>query len=695
MAVVLAIVGLLVIGRQGMGNEPPREQVERVPLGADTITYEARGFDHLVSVGDRPLFRIRAARSTSATDGSPRLEEVHLTWFRPQGGTYQVESRHGTFNPKTREAELTGRVALSGPDDLELHSERLLLSPKARWVTSGGGAVQFGWGGNYHGRAAQLRANLDRNLFLLEGGVLITGEAESGQPVALRANKVVYERPEHLLRAEGDAKARWGDDLLSARRISMLFDEADRDPRVLFARWNVVGEIAGADPESPRSRARFSGDRLVGEFESEGSELRKLELQGPPQGGRASIVMAEAGGLTRTLHSDTILGGFAEGRLATVETLSATELAERRSGRGSKTVERAIASGPVQARFQSGRLRQAHFDGPVRLRSEQGRAEGEEGQLDAVAEEFRLTGQPAVAHTESGSLWAPELLWRGGEDALYGSGGVRARIEEEAAPALPGGGGEEASGPVQVEAATARWDQTAREFRFRDDVRAWQEESYLLADAMHGTVDPDTLVAEGRVKSRWAPEPAEREGKAEPRPPIEVAGTRLEVDRPAGTLAYAGPATVRQAERRMECERIEGTLTEEGDIETLDCLGSVRITDAATGRRTTGDKAHYEAGSGLVRVTGAPVVLVSGDGSRVEGPRLLYDLATGRAEMESVVPGTRDAATEEIAAALLDPQQGGRSDRVPTPSDESEAATETGGEEAAPTEERDDPERPR
>jgi len=196
-----------------------------------------------------------------------------------------------------------------------------------------------------------------------------------------------------------------------------------------------------------------------------------------------------------------------------------------------------------------------------------------------------------------------------------------------------------------VEASTLDSDTRAQTFRLDGKVRAWQGENYLLAESLTGSESGETLIAEGKVKTVWKQPGRTEDGTATTPHTIDASGSRLEYARAVRHMTYFGPASVRQGSRRMSCDRIDAQLDDQDRARQMTCLGSVEIRDPATGRRANGDRADYDVGSGLVRVTGEPVTLHHGDGSEVKGALLIYNLDDGTATIESTATGTSDAAT--------------------------------------------------
>lgn len=627
---------MLWIGRAGRGTDEVQSSENEQPLGENALTYEARGFDHTVSIGDRPIFRIQAARTSTTGQGeTPRLQQVTLTYYRQGGSEYTITSSHGQYDMKTQAARLEGQVMVHAPNGLTLRTQGLQLSPHADWLVSST-SVQLSMGETMRGTALGLKANLKDNIYILQKDVLLSGTSDSGEALALRCDRLAYERHDRTIRAEGDVLLRYGDDLVHARRMSALLDEKEHNLRFVNAHWQVTGELrtVSSTPGGGSALTNFAADTLLAEFGPDGRVLQKLQLKGDGTS-PAWVLQKQSDGVVRKIQSAEIDGQFEAGDLKQLRTPSRAEL-EETSGSGESAVTRTSTAGRLQVRFgPDGTPSTAEFLQGVQISDGDRRVVGDRGNYDAALDAVTILGNPATATEPGRVMTAPHFDYSLGAQTVHGEDGVRIRFAPGGKVSLPGAAGADSDQPVQVEAATLDADTQAGTFRLDGNVRAWQGENYLLANSLTGDNTGETMIAEGKVKTVWKQEaPAGEGAAAEPRT-IDASGSRLEYARSVRHMTYFGPAAVREGRRRMKCDRIDAQLDEQDRARHMTCTGSVEVTDPETGRRATGDRADYSVDSGLIHMIGNPVVLHQGDGSQVEGARLVYNLDDGTATIQS------------------------------------------------------------
>lgn len=642
--IVVGVAGLFWLGR--VARPPTRPGVGGdADMGGEEVAYEAKGFDHTVTIGDRPLFRVRAERTASGAQGrQPKLQQVDLTYFREDGSEYGITGASGSYDMQTQAAQLEGDVVVRGPEGFELHTDRLTLAPRSEWLASARG-VTFQINERLSGQARQLRADLDNNIFLLDGPVSISGSSEEGERLALRARRIVYERDRQIIRAEGRPLLRHGDSRLRARRVSVELDEEGGDVRFLSAHWRVEGHIQNRETH----RIEVAADELHAEFYADSSELHHLKLAG--SGDRPARVHERQGAaLSRRLRGSRVEARFAAtGRLEQVVAEGQAQLLERRREQGGVAIRSSRAESMTAHFGGDGNLAAAELYGAVSFRNGTQEVTGDQAIVRAGSDTVVVTGRPARALQEGRELRGPELRYELVTGIVRGDQGVQAIFPPQEDVELPAANRPAARPPLQVDAESLTVDTERRSFVFTGRVRAWQGGSYLLADRLTGSEAGQLLTADGQVKTVWEQPPESREDEAAPA--TEITGSRLLYARAVRHLTYFGPATVSQGPRRMRCGRIEGQLDDEEQARRMLCIGDVRIDDGETGRRVTGgEQAIYETTTGEIMVTGDPVTLLERDGSQVQGERLVYHLDDGTAEMLSHASRTSSTATDTTSS---------------------------------------------
>ena len=140
--------------------------------------------------------------------------------------------------------------------------------------------------------------------------------------------------------------------------------------------------------------------------------------------------------------------------------------------------------------------------------------------------------------------------------------------------------------------------------------------------------------------------------KTSPGAPLDVEADSLDVDDTARVAIFRGEVVTRQGEVTMRAPEIRASYTgsarladpsgagqTEGggstQLSRIDATGSVAVT-TDDGRKVTGNSARYEAKSNSIVVSGD--VELSQAGTVVRGNRLVIDMATGKATIDTTVP---------------------------------------------------------
>lgn len=181
------------------------------------------------------------------------------------------------------------------------------------------------------------------------------------------------------------------------------------------------------------------------------------------------------------------------------------------------------------------------------------------------------------------------------------------------------------------------------------------------------TAPPMAGSGPGRISARFVqktsgakkPEPAApasnggtgiAEFKTSPGAPLDVEADSLDVDDTARLAIFRGDVVTKQGEVTMRSAEIRASYTgsarladtagEAGgggstQLSRIDATGAVAVT-TADGRKVTGNTARYEAKSNSIVVSGD--VELSQAGTVVRGSRLVIDMATGKATIDTTAP---------------------------------------------------------
>jgi len=474
-------------------------------------------------------------------------------------------------------------------------------------------------------------------------------------------------------------------------------------------------EDAGSEDAGPAGGGvRFRGRTLSAVFEPGTSNVRRFELEGWPWR-RAFLLSLARDVPPRRLAAGYIAGTLIDGTLVQAEAFGGVEVAElltppseaeldgqrsrdeaggersgevsggegagaEEGGQGAGAEEegeseeedstdvevedranilRRVTAQRAEAGFgPDGGLTEVSFFENVVFEDLRIHARARQARFDFIIGTGELKGGPVEVTAPQGDLSAPRVLYTQGSGLLYAEGGTRSRLVEASAESTLGGSPlARGEGPVFVEAEKAFLRNDPSSFLYQGNVRAWRGENLILADELQGEETEGRLVAQGRVRTRWVPEPSagekpgagqggdERESAA--RGPIEVSAAIMIYTRNAGLITFRGSARAVQGGRILACDEMYVELGEKDEAEVLRCQGNTRIEDRVTGRIVTGDRARYEMGGRSVEVEGERVVLRDREGAEATGRRVTYEFETGIVQIQGRPPGSGPGETSE------------------------------------------------
>lgn len=628
--VIGGIGGLYFIGRTSRPTPAqPQEQKTNVALGE---LLRGEGFEHEVTREGRKIFVIRAERITSDEEDHFRLEDVELVFDRDNGDQYTIHSDWSTYDRNTDAAVLKGAVRLLGPNHLTLITEGLELKRQGSLVVSSA-PVRFGIAGEYEGEAERISIDLRRDEFSLSGAVKLQRLSQFNDSLSLECEKLSFERRRQLIRAEGSVDIKGGgENRLRARRVSILLSDNEKTPRFLRARWGLRGRFEQSTAVDSQGIIDFEGTDLSIFFEENSRRARKIELEGTANQAARIQLNDGTSGAERTIRSKHIEGEMSNGSIQSLQLLGDVVIEERSSQGDPEVLLR--ASGRVgQAQFDpDGGLKTFSLENTVKLDQGNLSATGIRLEINLSTGMTEIVGSPVILKTDRGVLRAKRVIHFRDTDEIQALEGVKSVLTGSKGQSLWGAQG--ATEPIQVESASAVWNEG--EVRFSSRVKAWQKDSFLLADEMVIKTDSDRLAATGSVRTVWRPQPDPSDDAASgPLSPVEVNADKLVYSKSEQVLTYSGSARLRQDGRTLSCDTMQVTTGDNEEIQALDCDGRARLEDPSSGNTVEGTVIAYRPKEHLARISGDSVILRDQQGTQIEGKQLLYNFQDGTAKLES------------------------------------------------------------
>ncbi len=646
MVVVLGGLGFLfVFGKSGQ-QQPLRKSLEEDELSqaGEGTALIGEDFDYTFTERERPIFRIRGDSIRADQGGTIYLDGVGLTLYDEQARAYEVESKEASFNRESNEGRLTGNVILKG-NGLMLRTNQLNINEKGRVLVSPKPIVMR-YGDQYMAKADKMRVDLNEEMYVLVGHTSVESLPEAEIPLALSADRTVYERKKFLLRVEGNATLKRGREMVKAQRLSAFLTPDEKALTFINAHWNVTGRLDGPAANPEASVVRFAGRDLAVQMQPDAAnQPRKVILEGGEK--NRAMIETTGAGITRTLTALQVEAMLAMGVMTDAEAFGGVELREtsRLGGGGPKETRRADGMRARAGFGPGGQLTKLTLINKVVFRDPRTRASGNRAILDLDAGRGEFFGEPVEIVSDRGKMTSPRVLYNVDNQIVNAVGGVRAVLEQVEDSDLAGTPLGEGDGPVFVESREAFWRQSPSSFLFRGDVRAWRGENLMITTELKGDKEEDRLTATGGVKTLWIPAGTAAPGKggqakgaaagSAKRAPVEVVAQEMSYREGAGLLNYTGAVRVVQEGKTLTCERLEVKIGENNKAQVMTCLGDARMNDPAAGRLITGQKAVYDLDARRMEVTGDKVTMKDREGNLVQGKRVIYLVDDGKVEVKS------------------------------------------------------------
>ncbi len=611
---------VLVLGLSFRGGRRPAAGRERAlppaPEASGQATTLLEGFDFTESVRGKPLMRIQAVRTIGygpAAGLAPNLyagEKVALTVYPDDGPPVTVHSERAHYDERTRESRLSGNVRWTDKDGGLAETEEIVFRPKTR-VLEAPRRVRFTQGPMAL-TAPSSRYDIAERVLHFAGPVEASGTGESGGLSTMTARKGLYRRDSGAIELEFVTGQSPSGDRVAAD--AMVLQMAAEGGRPSWARLtgNVRGILAaGGSPPGPAaasskpSRDReYSGDVGTVAFDGNG-RTKSVTLEGAP------ALLSEAG---RRLTARRIDIGFADGRAVTAAAAGEVRLD---SANGQARAARATLGFAAD-----GTAENAVLDGGVNIE-----ADGRTGDAEKVVEltakhlwQLTGSGRHAARVTSGGSKLSADAIEIDREGAIVrGQGGARAVFLPDAQKRvrLTGFVGDPKK-PTYGKADLIVLEDASRRGTLSGSASLWQDDSSLFADDITLSDTDRTVRATGNVRTVMAPAPAKAAG-VEASPASVITSKRLLYRDSDRSARFEGGVALTRGGWRASGGESTAWLDGDGGLESVEISGQVKMSDRATGRSGTADKALDSPGAGKTVLWGSPARVTDAGGNQIAG----------------------------------------------------------------------------
>jgi lipopolysaccharide export system protein LptA len=607
---------------------PPRAVGSESGDGAEiTSTYE--GLHQKESIAGKTIFILDAIRTLRLSSGWHEIKRVRLQFHHQGSPAAVLTCEAGSFNMQTRDARVTGKVHLQFPDGAFLSTESGHFDAASRRFITDAEVVFAGRGSL--GRAGRAIYALTEDRVRLDEGVVI--QSESG--AALHTPRLDYQRKKHRIQLPDGCRVEYGSSTLVATYGMLELDDGGGPLERV--------ELAGGVTLSSTGQAEADGEaegwarRLVGDRDASGKWQFRATTNGPWV---TFVQRLGEGFFERSLRTWQLRG-----------VVSVDGILNMKAEQGVCLVDVPVGTPPRRAEartariwFVDGRATDMELHEDVILSGDDMQASGARARVSSKARLVMLHADPsgrqrATLSSGQGQVLGDQVQLFEEEGRAEARGSVQGRIEEVTLLGTePGSEG----APLHFAAEVLNVTDDGKTYHLRENARAWQGRSLLLADEMIYRQGAESLSAFGHVRTTF---PATRvDPEAEEGRDVVVIARSLDYSRELQRAVYRGRVNYSDANHILSATELVVEFNPDSSIRSIEAVGDVDMLDLATGRRMRGQRALRETQNQVVHLTGAPVQLTDEKGNVVSGASLTWDQASGRV----AISGSPESQTETI-----------------------------------------------
>jgi lipopolysaccharide transport protein LptA len=600
---------------------------------------EGRAFRDVQTIGGRVVSEIVAARIVSFKSGWTTLEGVTLTIYRMNGLTYVMSCPQAEFNSQTKEADAKGGVRVTSSDGIEVKTAEMRYDG-ARLTNDI--PVEFKvdrWTGN----AGALDLDVQGETLRLSKKITATmvPTQPSEQPMTISGAEGLFKRKDNTLEFKDQVQMDRGAESLRADfmigrftqdRKQLIGLEGNGHCVIIAAAHTAPGEDFGGRKEitCDHFNTEVGPDGQINAFNAIAAEnMAHAILDGPPK-------------------RDIVARSF---RIALANKIVSEMKADWQVVMKELGPEpRQINSEHVTVWFDQAtrRARAAYLEGAFRYTDAKTTASAFRANYDIVGDRIVLTTDPgwqATVVTDGNTIKAKQIEFSPRAQTARASGSVIAQLVSKgkgaSGPAADGTNLFPAGKPVFINADELVTRQVQKTASFNGNVRAWQDNNTLLAQEMQVLGSGDTIMARGNVRTLLYNTTGEARTT-----PVQTTSDQLVARRNDRRIELLGKVTIVDETRNLKSDKSIFFLDEARKLQRVEAETGVIITESATGRKGTGDKAIYLVDKKLIYVNGKPATISDPKGA-VSGEQIVFDIARDRVQVKSPTDPTKGTYKHE------------------------------------------------
>jgi len=596
-------------------------------------------FEDTHSEGGRTLSKITANKTVGFSSGWHTLEDVEVTIYRTDGGSYVVSAPSARFKSDTKRAEVRGGVRVTSGDGLDITTREIDFD--GRRLTNGI-PVKFKVD-RWSGEALGVDLDVDTQTMKLLDRVRAVMEPPDQwtPPMRFAADSARFDRTTGEALFEGHVEIHRGVDRFDADRMVARFDQSRSVLLGIEGSGNVLVNL-GAQENRAIVAARgdekeIRADHLSVETGPNG-EVRAATLAGEGRLARATLL----GTPQRVIEAERFRVSLEQKTIRDIEASGQAVMTES-SGDERRTARAGLFRIYLDA--NTGEMTSAYLERNVTFDAENLTAASERANYSVRDDRLVLTaesGSTPTIDTDGARLRAEVIEAAPARGLLRARGRVVTRLEDSdgkgESTMFPGEGGQ-----VFVNADTALINQAEESAIFSGHVKAWQGNNNLFADELQVADRGASLQARGNVRTTLYNTTGKESG------PISTVSERLSAKRSDGSITLHGHVLVTDGGRSIRCDESRFLFDSQRQLDRVVSTGSIELSEKATGRKGTGSKVVYEVAQRQIVIDGDPASMTDPQGT-IKGSRIVFDVVKNRVD---VVRG--DNPTE----ATIQPHGGG------------------------------------
>lgn len=620
----VAFVGLLIFswdrsaGRKGKAASEPVTSTQRPE---DRPQAEARAFRDVQTIGGRVVSEIVAQRVVAFESGWTTLEGVTLTLYRENGLTYVISCPEAQFNNQTKEAEAKGGVRITSTDGIEISTAEIRYDGVR---LTNDIPVQFRvdrWNGN----AGALDLDVAAETLKLHKKVTatMTSVQPGEQPMTLSGAESTFRRRENTVEFRESVRMDRAADNLRANVIVGRFTqdrsrliglEGNGNVQIVAAANSLPGEDLGGKKTITCDgfTTELGPDGHINAFNAHSAQTpARAVLDGPP----VRDIVARAFRIA--------LAGRTVSEIKADYQVVMKELGPE---------PRQINAEHVTVWFDPAtrRARSAYLEGAFRYTDPRTTASAFRANYDIVGDRIVLTTDPgwqATVVADGQTLRAKQIEFSPRAQTARATGSVIAQLVSKGKNGGPTADTTNlfpAGSPVFVNADELLMRQAQKVAHFTGNVKAWQDRNVVLANELQVQGNGEIVTARGNVRTILYNTGTEARKTA-----TQSRSEQLVARRAENRIELTGQVDIQDEGRRLQSEKTTLFLDQKRKIQRMEAEGSVLMTDAATGRKGTGEKIIYYVDRKLMHLFGSPATISDPSGQST-GEEFTFDLARNR-----------------------------------------------------------------